>query len=283
MVRSETDDKGTAPLPSKPIHRVVTVGSIPNSDVKFLEWCGYQTKKQSTLEMMKLYVNQLNVESQVLYERQVKEQKEQITSATIADDNDSVSLNEPLETAAPSEANEAPMNNPNSQNIPIPSPQNIPPLPVPDHPSQNSSHLPPLSLSPSTASRSEQVLEEQRAEQNLNANNLTMSQALELFELLQSRRAADVVKPPIIEAQQVEVAPGRAEPLSFMTLQTVERIIESTDCNSDQGQSSWESKMEKFVNLGHAYSLVNTVTGEMCYMVDGELYKNILLAVAAKK
>ena len=71
------------------------------------------------------------------------------------------------------------------------------------------------------------MLEEQRSEQNLNANNLTMSQALELFELLQSRRAADVVKPPIIEAQQVEMAPGRAEPLSFMTLQTVERIIES--------------------------------------------------------
>jgi hypothetical protein len=235
------------------------------------------------LDMMKLYVNKLNVREHMLYERQLKEQKEQMASATIAGDNDLVSPNEPLEMATPSEESEAPMNNPNPQNIPIPSPQNIPPLPVPDHSSQNSSHLPPPSSSPSTAARSEQVLEEQRAEQNLNANNLTMSQALELFELLQSRRAADVVKPPIIEAQQVEVAPGRAEPLSFMTLQTVERIIESTDCNPDQGQGSWESKMEKFVNLGHAYSSVKTVTGETCYMVDGELYKNILLAVAAKK
>ena len=51
--------------------------------------------------------------------------------------------------------------------------------------------------------------EEQRSEQNLNANNLTMSQALELFELLQARRAADIVRPPTIEAQPVEVAPGR--------------------------------------------------------------------------
>jgi hypothetical protein len=110
-----------------------------------------------------------------------------------------------------------------------------------------------------------------------------MSQALELFELLQSRRAADVVRPPTIEAQHVEVAPRRAEPLSFMTLQTAEGIIESTDCNAAQGQTSWESKMEKFVNLGHAYSSVNTVTGEMCYVVDAELYKNILLAVAARK
>jgi gas vesicle protein len=68
-----------------------------------------------------------------------------------------------------------------------------------------------------------------------------------------------------------------------MTLQTVEGIIDSTDIDAAQGQTSWESKMEKFVNLGHAYSSVNTVTGEMCYMVDTELYRNILLAVAAKK
>ncbi len=41
--------------------------------------------------------------------------------------------------------------------------------------------------------------------------------------------------------------------------------------------------MEKFINLGHAYSSVNTVTGEICYMVDFALYKDILLAVVAKK
>jgi hypothetical protein len=110
-----------------------------------------------------------------------------------------------------------------------------------------------------------------------------MNQALELFELLQSRRTAEAARPPTIEAQQVEVAPGRAEPLSFMTLQTVEGIVDSTDFDAAQGQTSWESKMEKVVNLGHAYSSVNTVTGEMCYMVDAELYSNILLAVAAKK
>ncbi len=79
------------------------------------------------------------------------------------------------------------------------------------------------------------------------------------------------------------MAPRQAEPLSFMTLQTVEGIVESTDFSTAQGQTSWESKMEKFVNLGHAYSSVNTVTGEMCYMVDAELYKNMLLAVAARK
>jgi hypothetical protein len=35
--------------------------------------------------------------------------------------------------------------------------------------------------------------------------------------------------------------------LSFMTLQTVEGIIESSDLDADQGQSSWEAKMDKFV------------------------------------
>jgi hypothetical protein len=68
-----------------------------------------------------------------------------------------------------------------------------------------------------------------------------------------------------------------------MTLQTVEGIVESADLNTAQGQPTWESKMEKFVNLEHAYSSVNTVTGEVCYMVDAALYKDILLAVAARK
>ena len=41
--------------------------------------------------------------------------------------------------------------------------------------------------------------------------------------------------------------------------------------------------MEKFVNLGNAYSSTNTLTGEKCYMVDEPLYRDILLAVAARK
>ncbi len=82
MVRSETDnDKGTAP--PKPVRRVYKMGSIPNTDENFVEWCGYQTQKRGALEMMKLYVNQLNVESHMLYERQEKEQKELIIVATL--------------------------------------------------------------------------------------------------------------------------------------------------------------------------------------------------------
>jgi hypothetical protein len=110
-----------------------------------------------------------------------------------------------------------------------------------------------------------------------------MNQALELFELLQSRRAAEVVRPPTIEAQHVEVAPGRAEPLSFMTIQTVEGIVGNTNIEDHEEHTTWEGKMEKFLTLGGAYSSVNTHTGEKCYMVDGALFKDILLAVAARK
>ena len=68
-----------------------------------------------------------------------------------------------------------------------------------------------------------------------------------------------------------------------MTLKTVEGVVGDANVDTDQGQTTWEGKMEKFVNLGHAYSSVNTVTGEICHMVDSALYKNILLAVAARK
>jgi hypothetical protein len=110
-----------------------------------------------------------------------------------------------------------------------------------------------------------------------------MEQALELFELMQARRSADVEKAPTVEAHHVDVAPRQIEPLTFMTLQTVEGIVGSMDFCTPQGQTSWESKMEKFLNLGHVYSSENTMTGEICYMVDEALYRDILLAVAARK
>jgi hypothetical protein len=188
MVRSETDnDKGTAP--PKPARRMYSMGSIPNTDEKFLEWCGYQTQKRGALEMMRLYVNQLNVEAHMLYERQNKEQKELIIAATNATDE--------LPAAELPEAN---MNiptpqiisSPNSQNIPQPQSQEQSTPLIPEHPSQNSPILSPPSSLPPTATRAERVLEEQRSEQILNANHLTMNQCVELFEQLQSRRAAEV-------------------------------------------------------------------------------------------
>jgi hypothetical protein len=110
-----------------------------------------------------------------------------------------------------------------------------------------------------------------------------MNEALELFELLQEKKAREAHQPSTIVAHPVEVASRITEPLSYLALQTVEEIVGSTDFDAPQGQTSWESKMEKFVRLGHTYSSVNTVTGEKCYMVDEALYKDILLAVTARK
>jgi hypothetical protein len=134
------------------------------------------------------------------------------------------------------------ISSPVSQNISNPVPQNIQAVGwIPaslnlEPPPQISPSQPSLTLSPPTATRTEQEQGSRSAIQNLNANNLTMNQALELFELLQSRRAAETVRPSTIEAQQVEVAPRRAEPLSFMTLQLVEGIVgDSTDFDAAQG------------------------------------------------
>ncbi len=46
----------------------------------------------------------------------------------------------------------------------------------------------------------------------------------------------------------LEVAPPRAEPLSFLTLETVEGIVGSTDVEAQEGQTSWESRMDKFIS-----------------------------------
>jgi hypothetical protein len=211
MVRSETDnDKGTELL--KLTHKVCAVGSIPATEKGFLKWCGHQTKKRSTLVMMKLYVQQLNIESIMLHERQQKEQKEQLH---LADTAEAILSSEPAERLTTSIADDFSLNipTPNPQNIPSPtslnisnpSPQNNTSPPNLELPSQISPNLPPSDLLPQAAARTDQEQGQQRIDQNLNANNLTMNQALELFELLQSRRAADVVRPPTIEAQHVEV------------------------------------------------------------------------------
>ncbi len=110
-----------------------------------------------------------------------------------------------------------------------------------------------------------------------------MQQALDLFELLQARKSKEAEKAVTVKAQPVARAPARAEPLSYLTLGTVEGIIGNTSPDTLQEQMSWEGKMEKYMRLSHTYSSDNTISGEKCYMVDEALYKDILLAVAACK
>jgi hypothetical protein len=100
-----------------------------------------------------------------------------------------------------------------------------------------------------------------------------MQQAVELFELLQARKSKEAEKSITVEAQPVQRATERTEPLSFLTLGTVEGIVGSADPGTLQEQTSCEGKMERFMRLSHTYSSDNTISGEKCYIVDEALYK----------
>jgi hypothetical protein len=258
MVRSETDnDKGTAP--PKPVRKVWTTGSILTTDKDFLEWLGRQpstVRAPGTVYLMNLYVNQLNIECQMVYERQLKEHKERLHStrpvdavpaiepggSNVPEGMDSTTQNIVLDTPQNiSSPNSQNISSPNSQNISSPNPQNIS-FPgsrnisnlfpqnslspsTPGLLSQNSPTLPPPGASSLPAvpavpviRSSDQEQVEQSAGAILNANRPTMEQALELFELMQARRSADVEKAHTVEAHHVDAAPRQAEPLSFMTL-----------------------------------------------------------------
>ena len=258
------------------------MGTVPSTDEGYVKWLGYQSKaitKNGTSYCMNLYINYLNCESQSAYEWQLQEYNEKLqemkgTEHTPAD--------EPIEDIAVEGDEDHDMNTPNPRNITSPNPLNIPKpqsseqssTPIPEHLSQNSPNLPPMpQVPPNTPG----------AEQNLNIHSLTMNQALELFELMQAKRAGDVVKHATVEVQHVEAEAPRAEPLSFLSLQTVEGIVSNMDLGNLEEQETWEGRMEKFVKLGNAYSTTNTHSGEKCYMVDEPLYRDILLAVAARK
>jgi hypothetical protein len=101
---------------------------------------------------------------------------------------------------------------------------------------------------------------------------------------MQAKKSKEADKAVTVEAEPVTKTPARAAPLSYLTLGTVEGIIASTNPDALQEQtSSWEGKVEKYMRLSHTYSSDNTISGEKCYMVDEALYKDILLAVAARK
>jgi hypothetical protein len=118
----------------------------------------------------------------------------------------------------------------------VPNSQNIPSLPEQSSP-QIHSPPPPLEQPPSL--NIPQPIDEQMTDppgtqrspspETFDANKLTMQQALELFELLQARKSKEAEKSVTVEAEPVARAPARAEPLSYLTLGTVEGIIASTN------------------------------------------------------
>ncbi len=153
MVRSETDDnKGTAP--PKPVRKTWILGSIPTTDKDYLELHRRQSsgvRSQGTVYTMNLYVQQLNIEEKMIYERQLKEHKEHLQSTGPLD---AVPTLEPSGTNAPEGTDSTNQNifltsprnssSPNPQNISFPSSRN------------NSNLFPRNSLSPSTPGLSSQ-------------------------------------------------------------------------------------------------------------------------------
>jgi hypothetical protein len=166
------------------------------------------------------------------------------------------------------------------------------PPPLPEH-SLPTGNLPASSLSTpqnDPFSQAEHVSTPPRTERALGAgsmegNNLTMQQAIELFELLQERRARGTHSLGMVEAQPIVQVATEAEPLSFLTLASVEGIIGSTEAHvgSALERSTWNDKVDKFMRLSAAYSSDRTVSGERCYMIDCALFKDLLLAVSARK
>jgi hypothetical protein len=193
MIRSATDDdKGTAP--PKPICKLWVMRNIPATDQDFLEWHEdhpFLSHGLGVREAMMTYVQHLNLMSKELYERQMKEHKTYLHSAESENAEETPEQpkeTEPAEMKAPDDTTQIIISSqtiPNSQNILspqiIPNPQNIssPPGLEQSHPSSQSS----LTLPP-VEPRADQEQAEQRMGTDINANRLTMIEALELFEIL---------------------------------------------------------------------------------------------------
>ncbi len=136
----------------------------------------------------------------------------------------------------------------------IPNPQNISSsLPIrtvlsPEQFLSSSSRTAPFPDHSSVEHRTDPIRAERAASPNIiDANSLTMQHAVELFELLQAKKLKEAEKSVTVEAQPVAGAPIRAEPLSFLTLGTVEGIVGSTSPDALQEQTSWEGKVEQYI------------------------------------
>ncbi len=310
MVKSATDDEtGTAPdlRPTrKPVpSKIIVMGSIPITDTDFLAWRELHCRRLAKQDAMLLHTRDLNGQNKIRLEQEMEqwktymrsrlspEQKKELEGLRARNDelDDSISEHKALYETRKQAAVLAPQNTPHnilSFQV-VPNPQNIPPPPEQSSP-HNHSAPPPLEQPPSLnipPPSGEQMTNPPASEQpyvlgsspeTIDANKLTMQQALDLFEMLQARKSKEAEKSVTVEAKPVARAPARAEPLSYLTLGTVEGIIGSTNPDTLQEQtSSWEGKVEKYMRLSHSYSSENTISGEKCYMVNEALYKDILL------
>jgi hypothetical protein len=204
MVKSATDDEtGTAPgvrptrkpLPSK----VIVMGSIPTADIDFLAWQSAHCPRFGTRDAMLMYVRYLNGEDRIRFEQEMEqwktymrsrlspEQRKELEGLKARNDelDAAISEHKALYEARNEVIALSPQNN--SQNVPPPLEQSSP---------QIHSAPPPLEQPPSLnipQPIDEQMTDPPRTQRSpspetVDANKLTMQQALELFELLQARK-----------------------------------------------------------------------------------------------
>ncbi len=178
-------------------------------------------------------------------------------------------------TTPPSQSNSFPSSSPQNDLLQIsPSqsslPQNIPPQ---ISLSQNT----PI-LSPTPHSNSGVSVVPSPVITRLSLEDLETIRAM-MIEGMQAKNTKTVDKEETVEILDVEGVEERTQPFSFLTLSTVEGIVGSTRPADLAEQSTWDSKVEKFMRLSDTYSTRHTISGELCYMVDQELYKDILLCL----
>ena len=239
MVKSATDDEtGTAPgvqsTRKPPPAKVIVMGSISTTDIDFLSWRGVHCPRLSVRDAMLMYVRYLNGEEKIRFEQELEQWKAYMRSTLSPEErketDDLKARNDKLSAALYETRNEdiplSPQNN--SQNIPLPleqSPLQVHPAPLPLEQS------PPLNIMQPVSEQMTGLPRTPRppSPETVNANKLTMQQALELFELLQARKSKEADKAVTVEAEPIARAPARAEPLSYLTLGTVEGIVGSAN------------------------------------------------------
>jgi hypothetical protein len=239
MVKSATDDEnGTAPdlRPTrKPeLGKIIVMGSIPITDTDFLAWREQHCPRLAKRDAMLLHVRDLNGQNKIRFEQEMEQwenymrsrlspgQKEELETLKMRNDdlNASVSKLKAFSETCGQTIVPTPQNTP--QNIlslqVVPNPQNIPPLPEQSSPQNQSAPPPPeqplsLNIPLPGGEQMADPLSAERASSTeiIDANKLTMQQALELFELLQARKSKESEKSVTVEAEPVARTPARAE------------------------------------------------------------------------
>ena len=210
MVKSATDDN-TRTVPLKPLpFKIIGMGSISVTDNDFLAWRDEHRPGLGSRDAMVEYVRHINGQNKDLFDEQMEQWKMYMRSRlpphqrkeleglreNVNELKASVSAQKDVLKELGQTIILTPQNT--TQNILslqiIPNSQNISSLPEQSPPQSNSSH-PSLEQSPSQnipPPSDEQMTDSARTERAaspvvIDANNLTMQQALDLFELLQAR------------------------------------------------------------------------------------------------